>query len=177
MLSAQPLPICATLQETAQRLANSRISALFDQDKNRASNFSCRAAGLTLDYSKQHVDIHTIESLVALAIESNLPCTFDQLTAGSKLNFTEKKAALHTLLRGTRSEILTSKYAEITASLTAMKTLVDEIHTGKRVGFNGEAFTDVINIGIGGSDLGPRMICHALSLPNAKTSTTLCRQR
>jgi len=150
------------LQQARARLATTRIVDLFGQEANRADSFRCDAAGLTLDYAKQHLDAEGRNTLLALAEESSLAQAFQELVTGTPLNITEQRSALHTLLRGTGADHLTEEYRSVASTLARMKALVEGVHEGVRLGAAGDRFTDVINIGIGGSDLGPRMICRAL---------------
>ncbi len=161
-MNTQSSPARAALQEAARRLAVSEVSQLFNEQSNRVEALQCDAAGITLDYSKQRIDMRAQEALIALAQETELGAAFAQLTSGSKVNITEERAALHTLLRGTCADQLPEESALVNSTLAAMKALVTSVHSGERTGFSGEAFTDVVNIGIGGSDLGPRMVCRAL---------------
>lgn len=150
------------LTRAATRLNSTRVSTLFDQDANRVSDFGCAAAGLHLDFSKQRLDPSALTTLLQVAEQFDLSGAFKQLTAGAALNITEQRAALHTLLRGTAAEALPAYYSDVSACLARMRQLVDAVHSGDRRGHSGALFSDVVNIGIGGSDLGPRMVCRAL---------------
>ncbi len=150
------------LDASRQRLKQQSVRHLFDQQADRAETFCCEAAGITLDYAKQLIDTPTLDALLAMADERQLASAFGALTGGERLNITEERPALHTLLRGTCADKLPDSYKLVNDALTAMRDMVNAVHSGERRGFSGAAFTDVVNIGIGGSDLGPRMICRAL---------------
>jgi len=154
--------LAAALTNAATRLGSISVSALFDQDAARVDAFNCTAAGLHLDFSKQRLDPSALATLLEIAEQFDLSGAFKQLTEGAALNITEQRAALHTLLRGTAAEALPAYYSDVSACLTRMRQLVDAVHNGDRRGHSGALFSDVVNIGIGGSDLGPRMVCRAL---------------
>lgn len=155
------------LGHSARRLAAIPVANLFAAEPDRAAQFRLSGAGLTLDYAKQRLDQTARQELIALASEQQLASKISALTTGFEANITEARPALHTLLRGTRSESLPEYYSEVRRTLQAMHHLVEAVHDGQRRGFTGERFTDVVNIGIGGSDLGPRMVCGALASPQS----------
>ena len=157
----------ARLQKQASLLKNQSVEALFTADSTRADTLRCQAAGLDLDFSKQRLDSSALETLLALAHSAELASAYEQLIAGVELNTTEQRAVLHTLLRGTSAEALPQLYTDVENTLTAMRRLVEGVHSGEHRGFTDTPLTDVVNIGIGGSDLGPRMVCQALTRPDA----------
>ncbi len=164
------MPIPASSQQSALeqsrlRLADVSVVDLFNTDTDRLSHTRLDTAGITLDFSKQRVDRGALQALYDLAEEQQLSNAFARLTLGEAINVTEQRPALHTLLRGTQQQQLPDLYREVANTLTAMHSLVQQVHTGLRCGFTGLPFTDVVNIGIGGSDLGPRMVCRALHSP------------
>ncbi len=150
------------LQKLAKPQSAQPITQLFADDDCRAGDFRSEAAGLVLDYSKHRMDRSARSALIQLAEKSELARDFDALTTGATVNVTEERAALHSLLRGTRAEALPKLWQEVRQVSAALQTVVSDIHSGTRCGFTGEAFTDVVNLGIGGSDFGPRMVCRAL---------------
>ena len=150
------------LQTAAQQIGSARITEWYEGDTNRAVDFRCSTSGLVLDYSKHRIDVPTRQLLLELAEQSALSEDFGALTRGEALNITEERAALHTLLRGTRADESPELPAEIQEHNTRLAQLVASIHNGERTGFGGTQFTDVVNIGIGGSDFGPKMVCRAL---------------
>ena len=151
-----------TLKAEASRLSDVSIAELLSSDANRVSELTLTAPGLSIDTSKQRIDSTTLSLLTQAADNAGLSLAFEHLVTGVEVNITEQRAALHTLLRGTASTECADLYNEVSETLSRMKSAVDDIHGGAHTSASGQAFTDVINIGIGGSDLGPRMICRAL---------------
>jgi glucose-6-phosphate isomerase len=151
-----------TLHQAAERLSRTSVVALFDDERDRLTRFTVSSEHLQLDFSKQRLDETTLTTLHKLATEKDMRDAFARLTSGGTCNATEERAALHTLLRGTKAKELPDHYLGISNTLERMKALTNSVHSGHRRGFNGDKFTDVVNIGIGGSDLGPRFICRAL---------------
>ena len=137
-----------------------RLSTLFSSDANRFQEYSLSHEGLLLDYSKNFLDSETISLLIDLAEQSQLPAAIDAMFRGKKINITEQRAALHVALRDPKAK---NNTPEVNETLERMETLVAELHSGKWMGYSGKMITDVVNLGIGGSDLGPAMVCDALS--------------
>jgi glucose-6-phosphate isomerase len=139
---------------------------LFSQEPARFSKFSTEAAGLLLDYSKNRINDQTMQLLVALAQERGVEDRRDAMFSGEKINTTENRAALHTALRAPRSDTLVvdgqNVIQEVHAVLDHIKAFTDRVRSGQWIGCSGKSITDVVNIGIGGSDLGPEMVCRAL---------------
>ncbi len=129
-------------------------------DGDRFAEFSLRHENLLLDYSKNFCNKDTIRLLIQLAEETGVPAGISAMFAGEKVNVTENRAALHTALR-TPAE--SNSNPEVIATLNRMTDFVEAIHRGWWRGCSGEKITDVVNIGIGGSDLGPAMVAEALS--------------
>lgn len=150
------------LNTEASRLRDASIADLLSDEANRVSNLTLTAAGLRLDASKQRIDRTALSFLTQAADNAGLSAAFEQLVTGVEVNITEQRAALHTLLRGTAADDCGDLHNEVRETLTRMKSAVEGIHGGAHTSASGQPFTDVINIGIGGSDLGPRMICRAL---------------
>lgn len=142
------------------------ISHLFDQESDRFSRFSLSAATLFLDYSKNQIDDTAMALLCNFARHQQVETQRDAMFAGEKINFTEHRAALHTALRAPlhRPQWVDGVdiNAEVGAVLAQMQTFVEKVHNGTWRGATGLAITDVVNIGIGGSNLGPQMVCQAL---------------
>ncbi|EED34236.1 glucose-6-phosphate isomerase [Luminiphilus syltensis NOR5-1B] len=151
-----------SLNKHAHRLLASSVAALFAADPKRHEQLSCRTETLMLDYSKQLLDYEVLGELLDLAGHHKLGAAFFELVSGAQMNVTEARPALHTLLRGTARSENPDFVAAVDACLDKMQSLVRAIHAGERCGHRGDRFTDVVNIGIGGSDLGPRMVCRAL---------------
>ena len=155
------------LWEARAELSHRRITALFDTDPDRHERYQCQSNGLVVDFSKHLIDDHVWQLLIELASAHALPDAFSGLVAGQSVNTSECRPALHTLLRGTAAELHPENTAAVRNALKRMETLVTRIHGGADTGWTDQAFTDVVNLGIGGSDLGPRFICDALKTPEA----------
>ena len=155
------------LWEARAELSHRRITALFDTDPDRHERYQCQSNGLVVDFSKHLIDDHVWQLLIELASAHALPDAFSGLVAGQSVNTSECRPALHTLLRGTAAELHPENTAAVRNALTRMETLVTRILGGADTGWTDQAFTDVVNLGIGGSDLGPRFICDALKTPEA----------
>ena len=161
----------AALKAEADRLKTVSIASLLEQDPGRVDALSLSAAGLQLDASKQLVDDSALRTLASAASGADLQGKYSQLISGAQVNITEERAALHTLLRGTAAEALPELTEVVNNTLQRMSDATHAVHSGAHTGATGKPFTDVINIGIGGSDLGPRMVCRALdsATPNLHT--------
>ena len=141
---------------------NTTLAELFEQDSTRADRFNVSAAGLSLDYSKNHLTAETLQLLLKVAEQAQLGDAIKQLLKGQPVNNTENRPALHTALRF-QGEPQTAEHKEVAETLSRMEQLVNDVTCGNWLGYTGQTITDVVNIGIGGSDLGPRMICKALT--------------
>ncbi|WP_159999644.1 glucose-6-phosphate isomerase [Roseomonas sp. 18066] len=159
------------IAELAGRPGAGAIRALFDADPQRFDSFHRQAVGILLDFSKTSVDAAALQGLLDLAQACGVLPRRDAMAAGEEINTTEKRAVLHMALRaprgaGYRARLPSGETEDASASvdetLAAMKRFTRAIHRGEIRGATGETFTDVINIGIGGSDLGPYMIGRAL---------------
>lgn len=139
---------------------------LFEADAERFSKFSIEGAELFLDYSKNPVDEHTVSLLIALAREAQVEQRRDAMFSGEKINLTEHRAVLHTALRAPRDARLELGGREIVQDVHAVLDQVgafsERVRSGDWLGYDGQQITDVVNIGIGGSFLGPKMTCEAL---------------
>ncbi|WP_421869915.1 glucose-6-phosphate isomerase [Motiliproteus sp.] len=142
------------------------LRQLFEQQVDRFSTMSMQQPGLLLDLSKQRLDQQTLKLLISLAEQQDLAAWIKQLFAGEAVNSSEGRAALHTALRAPRDLDSqaegVSVTADVHANLDKMAGLVEKIHNHQWRGFSGKPITDVVNLGVGGSDLGPQMVCHAL---------------
>lgn len=147
----------------SQDLASQSISKMFDSDSARAQDFVASAAGLTLDYSKALLDRPSRQTLLRLAADSQWRSKVEAMLQGESVNNTENRAALHTLLRASSDNGLPDLYAQVNDTRSRMKHWADQINEGRLSGFSGQTITDVVNIGIGGSDLGPRLVTEALT--------------
>jgi len=138
------------------------ITAELAADPTRAERYTATAAGLHLDYAKQRLDDSGLAGLLRLAQEADLPAQARALLAGEELNNTEGRPALHSLLRAASGTGQDERFAEVCAARERMRQWVERINSGQQRGFSGQTITDVVNIGIGGSDLGPRLVTEAL---------------
>ncbi|MCM2972880.1 glucose-6-phosphate isomerase [Larsenimonas suaedae] len=148
-----------------QDMKDVHLRDLIAQDA-RFETFSKRAAGIMLDMSKQRMQPKTLEHLLALAEESGMKEAIKGLFSGERVNKTEDRPALHTALRLPKDAELRVEgqnvAADVHETLERMAVLVDKVHAGQWRGATGKPVTDVINLGVGGSDLGPLMVSNAL---------------
>lgn len=155
-----------TLRTHYERIKNKHLRTLFAENPNRFDELSLEAAGLFLDYSKNRLTAETRDLLVRLAEESGLAAAIEGMFTGEKLNRTEQRAVLHTALRYRGKEAVRvdgeDVMPEVRAVLRQMADFSTQLHAGEWRGHTGQAITDVVNIGIGGSDLGPHMVTEAL---------------
>lgn len=152
----------AELKTHATALSNTSIQQLFDQDSHRAIDFVLEAAGLQLDYSRHLLDKNTLASLFKLSEQAGVQQRIESLFRGEHVNTTEDRPALHSLLRASEANGLEDKFGEVSAVRQRMQAIANKLNQGKHPGYTGTAITDVVNIGIGGSDLGPRLVTEAL---------------
>ena len=139
---------------------------LFAQDPNRGERLTVEAAGIYFDYSKNRITDQTIQLLLQLAGESGLRSRIDAMFRGEKINVTEKRAVLHVALRAPKGEEIFAEGVDVVplvhAVLDKMAVFSDSVRSGEWKGYTGKPIRNVINIGIGGSDLGPVMAYAAL---------------
>ncbi len=154
------------LKSHALRLASRPVLSLFEADPGRFAHFSRELDGLLLDFSRQRIDEDALTALFERARRAGLMARIDALFEGEAVNNTEKRAALHTLLRAPAGTPLSAPLMALHARVLAVRAqcaaFAADVHTGRRTGSTGERFTDIVNIGIGGSDLGPAMAVAAL---------------
>jgi len=140
---------------------------LFAADAERFEHMTVKAAGILLDYSKNRVDHTTLKLLFELARARHVESQRDAMFSGEKVNFTEHRAVLHTALRAPRGSTLAvdgqNIDGDVHAVLDRMHSFVERVRDGRWLGHGGKPITDIVNIGIGGSHLGPQMACTALS--------------
>jgi glucose-6-phosphate isomerase len=143
-----------------------QLRQLFAAQPDRFRRFSMEAAGLFFDYSKNRVDDATMRLLFSLARERGVEARRDAMFSGRKINLTEGRAVLHTALRAPRTEALLvdgqNAVQEVHEVLDHMRAFSDSVRSGEWLGGTGKPITDIVNIGIGGSHLGPEMVCRAL---------------
>ncbi|VAX77081.1 Glucose-6-phosphate isomerase [Serratia symbiotica] len=155
------------LQQHFMHIKDICIADLFKQDRERFSNFSATFNDqILVDYSKNRITAETLEKLQALAKETNVQSAIASMFAGEKINRTEDRAVLHVALRNrsNRKILVDGKdvMPEVNAVLVKMKNFCDRVISRDWKGYTGKPITDVVNIGIGGSDLGPYMVTEAL---------------
>lgn len=138
----------------------------FSKDKERANRYFVQLESLSLDYSKNRLNDTTLKLLFELANDCSLKEKIEAMFKGEKINTTEKRAVLHTALRSLNdTEILLDNMEvlkSIRSVLKRMRAFSDSVRSGKRLGYTHQVITDIVNIGIGGSDLGALMVCTAL---------------
>lgn len=159
-------PAWLALQDHYKRVNKIHMLDLFEQDPDRFERYSTQFNDMLLDYSKNRVTDETLKLLFDLARQAKVEDWRDRMFSGEKINNTEGRAVLHTALRN-RSEkpIFVDNeniMPKVEAELEKMRIFSDKVRTGHWMGSTGSAITDVVNIGIGGSDLGPNMVCRAL---------------
>lgn len=164
-----PLTAAAAFQALQSHYAEAKhwqMRDLFSQSPARFANFSVEAAGLFLDYSKNRLNDTTMQLLFALAREREVEARRDAMFAGEKINTTEQRAVLHAALRAPRSAALCvdgqNVSEDVHAVLDRMHGFTERVRSGQWLGYSGKVMTDIVNIGIGGSYLGPKMATQAL---------------
>jgi glucose-6-phosphate isomerase len=159
-------PVWKALKEERKTWKGVHLRDLFVKDKKRVERFSLQMDDLLLDYSKNLIQPQTMKLLLKLAKASGVEILRDAMFAGEKINLTEDRAVLHTALRNRGEQpVLVDGHdvmPVVRDVLARMRVFADRVRTGQWKGFTGKPITDVVNIGIGGSDLGPAMVCLAL---------------
>ena len=154
------------LEREYKRIKKVQMRNLFEQDERRAEKYTLRLNGLTLDYSKNRIDDKVLSALLNLAKERGVTQKIKEMFDGSKINFTENRSVLHIALRNRSNRKILSGgkdvMPQIREVLNKMKNFSEAVRLGKFKGQTGKKLTDIVNIGIGGSDLGPFMVCEAL---------------
>lgn len=155
------------LQEHQKVIARIPIRKLFETEPGREKQFSFELGDILFDFSKNKITKQTLNFLTKLAEEEKLPEKIEAMFSGEKINSTEKRAALHIALRNLSNEPIKvdgwDVMPRVNAVLLKMQNFTQQIHNGYWRGFSGESITDVVHIGIGGSDLGPRLVCESLA--------------
>ena len=154
------------LEKHFEQLQNVSMQEMFKQDGSRAEKFSILWNDFLIDYSKNIVNQETLTLLFELANEMGLKEGIHDYFGGGIINQTENRAVLHTALRAKESAVVNVNGVNVIPEVYEVKNKIKdftyEVTSGKRTGYTGKAFTDVVNIGIGGSDLGPAMVVEAL---------------
>ena len=165
-------PAWAALQAHYERMRTVHLRALFAEDPNRAERFTAEAAGIYLDYSKQRITEETVRLLLQLAAECGLRERIDAMFRGEKINGTENRAVLHVALRAPRGTSIVVDGVDVVprvhAVLDKMSDFAERVRNGAWTGYTGQRIRNVVNIGIGGSDLGPVMAYEALRYYSAR---------
>lgn len=166
MTSLTQYPVWNALCAHQKTVAPLHMRDFFAADPKRFEKFSLQFGGLLLDYSKHRITEETLPLLFQMAREANIETWREKMFAGDKINITENRAVLHTALRNRAN---TPVYVDgkdvmpdVNAVLAHMRTFSDQVRNGTWKGYTGKRITDIVNIGIGGSDLGPVMACQAL---------------
>lgn len=164
-ISVSRTPLWILLQQRANNMPS--LKELFRADPQRFTHFSASACGILLDYSKQRMDTTAKLNLLALARQQDVEGRRDAMLKGEAINNTENRAVLHTVLRLPKGEkfMLNGENiaADVHSVLAQMRSFSDAVREGRWLGYTGKPIRTIINIGIGGSDLGPQMACIALA--------------
>jgi glucose-6-phosphate isomerase len=167
MPSVTQLPAWKDLEAHYQEISALHMRDLFASDPERFERFSLRLDDILFDYSKNRITEETVDLLIELARQAGLTEMIEAMFSGEKINITEGRAVLHVALRNRSNRpILVDDedvMPEVNRVLKKMRLFSDSIRSGEWQGYTGKAITDVVNIGIGGSDLGPQMVTAALA--------------
>ncbi len=154
------------LENHFEQIKEIHMKSLFQKDHNRKENFTLNFDDFTLDISKNRITEETLKYLIELANESELKDAIGKYFSGNKINETENRAVLHTALRNQNNNSVLvdgeDVMPEVKQTLQKIEKFTDRVVSGAFKGYTGKTFTDVVNIGIGGSDLGPRMVVESL---------------
>ncbi|OQA47370.1 MAG: Glucose-6-phosphate isomerase [Chloroflexi bacterium ADurb.Bin325] len=160
------LPAWQALERHQREIADVHMRDLFAADPQRFARFSRRIDGILFDYSKNRITAETMALLMDLARQAGLAEKIEAMFTGQKYNNTENRAVLHIALRNRANRPILVDGADVmpavNAVLAQMRTFSEAVRSGAWRGYTGKALTDIVNIGIGGSDLGPKMVCEAL---------------
>ncbi|MFT5758270.1 MAG: glucose-6-phosphate isomerase [Alteromonadaceae bacterium] len=167
MSSRQTLNSWKKLTQLAEKNKSRHMNSLFAEDPKRFDKFSIELPRLLLDYSKNVIDSEVMSTLLELANETKVIDWREKMFSGKKINKTEERAVLHTALRRQSDEPLIVDGENITEhvkyQLEKMEGFVDKVRQGHWLGYSGKRITDIVNIGVGGSNLGPQMVTEALT--------------
>jgi glucose-6-phosphate isomerase len=159
-------PAWKALAAHYKQIKGTHLRELFASDASRGERLTAEAAGVFLDYSKNRITDETLKLLLQLAEESGLRERIDAMFAGQKINVSEKRAVLHVALRAPKDEVIKTDgknvVPDVHAVLDKMSAFSDRVRSGEWAGHTGKRIRNVINVGIGGSDLGPVMAYEAL---------------
>ena len=159
-------PAWKALEEHYQKIQNLHLRTLFAETPDRGERFTAEAVGIYLDYSKNRISDETMRLLLALAESSGLREHIDAIFQGEKINVTEQRAVLHVALRAPKEQSIVvdgqNVVPEVHAVLDKMADFANRVRSGTWTGYTGKRMRNIVNIGIGGSDLGPFMAYEAL---------------
>jgi len=145
------------------KITEKSLNEIFMEDKDRFNKFSILENDLLLDFSKNHIDDKLMELFSRLLVDIDLKGKIHDLFNGEKINTSENRSVLHFLLRGTYTSKTKELYEnDVKKGLEKLKLFSKKFQNGEIIGYSGKKIKNVINIGIGGSDLGPKMICEGL---------------
>src|SRR6266516_3327636 len=168
-------PSWQKLEEHYHKARNLHLRTLFAEDPHRGERFALEAVGIYLDYSKNRLTDETLQLLLALAESAGLPERIDAMFRGDKINVTEQRAVLHVALRAPRDESILvdgeNVVPAVHAVLDKMADFSNRVRSGAWTGYTGKRIRNIINIGIGGSDLGPDMAYEALKYYSDRSLT------
>src|SRR5882724_3524174 len=163
------------LESHYQRVSKIHLRDLFKEDPKRGERMTAEAVGLYLDYSKNRITDETLKLLLRVAEEAGLQSRIDAMFRGEKINLTENRAVLHTALRAPRDVSIVVDGQDVVpkvhAVLDKMADFSDRVRSGAWKGHTGKRIRNVVNIGIGGSDLGPVMAYEALKAYSDRAMT------
>ena len=166
MTTLTQFPVWQKLCTHQQTVANLHMRDLFANDPHRFNKYSLKFSDLLFDYSKNRITDETMPLLFQMAKEANIEQWREKMFAGEKINITENRAVLHTALRNRSNKPVMvggkDVMPDINNVLAQMREFSEKVRNGAWLGFTGKTITDIVNIGIGGSDLGPVMVCDAL---------------
>lgn len=166
MTNPTQTPSWQALSQHYQEIFPQHMRDMFAEDAHRAEKLSLKLDDFLLDYSKQRITSKTLELLLQLARETDVENWRERMFTGEKINFTENRAVLHTALRNRSNKpvLVDGKdvMPEVNRVLKKMREFTEQVRAGKWQGYSGKRINTLVNIGIGGSDLGPVMVCNAL---------------
>lgn len=166
MTTLSDSPTWAHLEGLAEQIQGQHMRDWFDNDANRAETYSLKACGISLDYSKNLINQDIMKALCSLVREQNVPDKMASMFSGEIINFTEKRAVLHTALRNFSGKpvMVDGKdvMPEVLATQDKIRDFVSSVHRGERIGYTGKPLKQIVAIGIGGSFLGPKIMSEAL---------------
>ena len=166
MTDCTRFPVWKKLRAHQKAMAPITMRQLFAEDASRFKHFSVQAVNILLDYSKNRITATSMKLLCNLAVQADLSSAIEAMFSGQKINRTEGRAVLHTALR---NQANTPVYVDgqnimplVNGVLARMRIFTESVRSGQWLGYSGKRMTDIVNIGIGGSDLGPVMVTQAL---------------